>query len=251
MNYTRQPDLTWSITGSRFGGPQTSVRSFIPDWEANLNVQGTAAGIAEFMLRNMTTCDYQKPDLDNIGCATASNNSIPVDNFVYASGEAIRILYNVAATNSAAARPEYFYNVTGTSNQQFYCITYIPVLLLIGLLCIILCSSLTALLVISTMSTFSWKIFREVDLVRVVADVAAGDLHEDADEMVKLGLMSDAEVDKWARKNYVAYSKSSEINYGQEIVTVRLRVTDGRGNKDLVKRMAIDDLLIQPRDNTE
>ena len=54
-------------------------------------------------------------------------------NYLWASGEAIQIVQEVAAMNLSRNRPEYFYSATGILERQRYRITYVPALLIVGL----------------------------------------------------------------------------------------------------------------------
>lgn len=134
-------------------------------------------------------------------CLTTRNVSHAVRNYVYASGEITRIIHNIAAANASRAsrHSEYYHNVTGTVNRQYYRITYVPVLLLVALVSIILAALLTTVLMISVTKSVSWSWFRQVDVVRLVVDAVGGSLrHQNEHQFAKLRDASDDEILSWA-----------------------------------------------------
>jgi hypothetical protein len=59
--------------------------------------------------------------------------------YLYASAEAERIMYEVAASSTKASHhpPNFFVNITAFSMEQHHRITYVPSILLVGLLCLL------------------------------------------------------------------------------------------------------------------
>lgn len=117
-----------------------------------------------------------------------------VNNIVFTSGEAPRIIYNVAAVNASRDNVQYFHNVTGEADMQFYRITYVPVLSLVALLGIIISVLLVTILVLATMRTWSWKTFRQVDITRLAVDRVGADLAKHDLTLSRLRPASDDEL---------------------------------------------------------
>ena len=164
-------------------------------------------------------------------CFQYRDFSTAVNNLVYASGEATRIIYNVAAVNASRDNADYFYNVTGEVDREFYRITYVPVLLLVALLGIIVSALLVTVLVVATMKTWSWKTFRQIDITRLVVDCVGADLAKGDSTFSRLGRASDDELAEWAGRYRVTCEKvlGFEGVEGDGQPSVRLRHTPGGG----------------------
>lgn len=259
LNFTRQVNQSWTLAESSFEEEKTPVNSWLSYWQATQVDGWRAPDYAQVFFGNGSQtvwCSSSTGDSSGMSCEFNANISSVVKNFVYASGETIRILYNTAALNESRSRPEYFYNVTGNIDQQFYRITYVPVLLLVGLVCIILAALLVVVLMLSARSSQSWKHFRKVDVVRLVVDAVGGGLHDEA-EFAKLGALgvSDQEIDDWAKRYRVAYVKvvdesagpetegsSSGLPLGSSLVAVRLMPLGESGRYRRVGMMELDEL---------
>lgn len=207
INYTRSSDLHWSIAATSFSDNKTAISSQLSNWQ-RVKVDGDWAppqlGIVLFGR------DPLEPCRTGAECRPTRNVSRAVANYVYASGEITRIIHNVAAANTSRARghPEYYHNVTGTVNKQYYRITYVPVLLLVALVCIILAALLTTALMMSVKNTVSWSWFRQVDVMRLVVDAVGSSLgNQDKHQFAKLSGASDDEIFTWAQEYQVEYIK--------------------------------------------
>lgn len=132
----------------------------------------------------------------------------------------MRIIHSIAAANASRAEghPEYYQNVTGTVNKQYYRITYVPVLLLMALISIILAALMTTALMISVNNTVSWSWFRQVDVLRLVVDAVGSSLGlQDKQQFGKLSGASDDEIFTWAQEYQVEYIKvQKDLRLGNE-----------------------------------
>lgn len=208
INYTRSPDLQWSMAATSFDDSMISIPSQLSNWQrVKVNDDWAPPQLGVVLFGR----DPLKPCLTGAEkCLPTRNVSQAVANYVYASGEITRIIHNVAAANASRARghPEYYHDVTGTANKQYYRITYVPVLLLVALVSIILAALLTTALIISVKNTVSWSWFRQVDVVRLVVDAVGGSLrHQDKQHFAKLCCASDDEIFTWSQEYRVAYIK--------------------------------------------
>lgn len=199
INYTRSADFQWSVATKSFAEKKAAIRSQLSNWlRVKLDGEWAPPQLGVLLFGR----DPLKPCLTSAEkCLPTRNVSNSVGKYVYASGEITRIIHNVAAANAsrAAGHPEYYHNVTGTVNRQYYRITYVPVLLLLALVSILLAALLTTALTISASETVSWARFRQVDMLRLVVDAVGGPLrHQDEQQFAKLSGASDDEILSWA-----------------------------------------------------
>lgn len=230
LEYRRRDDQSWFIASSSFDNERKAVRSFLEDWQRDLSSDRPAPPLGDVLWGGSTTVDVCNEQLSG-SCFKYNDFTTAVNNLVFASGESTRILYNVAAVNASRDKADYFYNVTGEIDRQFYRITYVPVLLLVALLGIIISALLVTVLVIATIKTWSWRTFRQVDITRLVVDCVSADLAKEDSTFSQLGRASDDELAEWAARYCVGYEKIVHFQdvdaYGQ--ASVRLRHTSGGG----------------------
>lgn len=214
LNFTRQSDKSWEISSHLFDAQLAHYASFLPDWTMRCTETRNAPPLADTIFSTASN--------DDPTGAPTMNFTAAINNLIYASGEVERIAYNVASLNTSHDQPDYFYNVTGNVGQEFYRITYVPALLLVGMVCIILCASMTMALVLSVRQSASWKMFRVVDTVRLVIDAVGGGLTEDTAEFAKLARAGKDEITDWAKMYKVAYEKTLEETDGEWRLAVSL-----------------------------
>lgn len=227
LEYRRRDDQSWFIASSSFEDERKAVRSFLEDWQLELSSGHPAPPLGDVLWGGATSMDV----CSSGECFTYKDFITAVNNLVYASGEATRILYNVAAANATRDKVDYFYNVTGEVDREFYRITYVPVLLLVAMLGIIISALSVTVLVIATMKTWSWKTFRQVDITRLVVDCVGADLAKGDSTFSRLRQASDDELAEWAGKYRVGYEKVIDIRDvdGDAQPSVRLRHTTSGG----------------------
>lgn len=228
LEYRRRDDQTWFIASSSFQEERKAVRSFLQDWQLELSSDRPAPPLGDVLWGGATTMVVCNEQLSG-SCFQYNDFTTAVNNLVFASGEATRIIYNVAAVNASRDNVDYFYNVTGEVDRQFYRITYVPVLLLVALLGIIISALLVTLLVVATMKTWSWKTFRQVEITRLVVDCVSADLAKNDSTISQLGRASDDELAEWASRYRVGYEKivNAQDMDGLTQPSVRLRHTAG------------------------
>ncbi|KAK8221627.1 hypothetical protein IWZ01DRAFT_51998 [Phyllosticta capitalensis] len=205
LDFSRNSTNAWNLKKSTFSDQQTEVPSFLAQWQS---------------------IDYSAPGapINGIGpalSATANDSwSALAKTFLYASGEVQKIGYEFAASNLSREEPDFFYNVGATQSSQRYRITYVPVLLLIGLLAALAAAAITAAMAVYTARTVSARTFRLVDPLRLVIDCGQGlqEAIQDLAASAPHSLPSDR-LEKWAQGLVVAYA---EVDENGELA-VRLR----------------------------
>lgn len=147
-------------------------------------------------------------------------------NFLYASGEAQRILHEVAATSTNASHhpPEFFVDVTAYATQQHYRITYVPSILLAGLLCLLGASVVTGGMAAYARTSASSRAHRRVNVVRLLVDSVLG-LEENKEDLARAAQSSNRELDAWAAGYKVRYTS---VNDGDGTVQIVLERAGGR-----------------------
>lgn len=207
VNYTRSTGQPWELSESQFQAFESPQRSFIGDWQVELNYHamaetGTIPGIAPAISGGLA-CEVGDGQL--VACPSISFSTF-ASNYVLASGRAQSILFNVAATNSSRDRPEYFYNVTGAVTQQFYHITYVPALLLASLLSLTIAASTTVGMVVYAryVQRDGMKTLHQVTPLRLVVDSGTGTLQDTA-SMTRLANLSDDQLQEAAKGVYITY----------------------------------------------
>lgn len=218
LNFSREANLSWTLADSYFDDVKTPVESWVSYWQAS-QVNGWISPplshvfFGEGLSQNAVQCESNE---DPGQCVPYINTSTVVNNFVYASGETLRILYNTATLNASNREPGYFYKVShSVQDQQFYQITYIPVLLLVGLVCIILAALCTTVLMLSSLQSLRWRAFHRVDAIRLVVDSVDGAIRgEDKMMFSRLGALSlsDSELERWATGYQVAYVRAADVD---------------------------------------
>jgi len=214
LNLTRQAagQGRWTINGSEFEDVKTPLRPRLEQWQTKfdyrpprIGMPGLAGGLGSL---NYSITNYFQPEFPQ-----ASDLEAFVKNFVYASGETLRIMYNVAATNTARAdsHSDYFINVPGAQYRQFYQITYVPILLLIALVTLVVATVITAILVIYVLgATGGWRRDMQcIDVLRLLANSGSGSLGEDIKKITAEGDLSDKPLEEWAKELYVRYGRVS------------------------------------------
>lgn len=196
LNMQRSQNGSWTIQSSNWTGEKSQVQPLrLQQLQTNLN--------------------YNAPDVTIPGLAPAlagsadpsgvSNLDTLALNFLYASGEAERIAYEVAATNSSRGQPDFFYDVTTLEQVLHYRITYVPLILLVGLAFLLGAALVTTGLLLYTWKSFSGRTFRQVDVLRLLVDSMAGLSGREVHDIPKAG--SNGELEDWAKGYRVRYEE--------------------------------------------
>ena len=214
LNYTRNPGRPWTIAGNSFSASKSVVKSALGNWQLALNYQapistisgiGPALAVTAGSIGDSMDISQGYPESD----ATPLNWTIFALNYLYASGEAQRIPYETAAENSSSNKPDYFYQVSSTITVQLYRITYIPLLLLLGLLCVLGAAAITCAMLFYTWNAHSTQVARELDSLRLLVDSVAG-LQEWAPKMAAAGILNKGDLKNLAAKFRVRYCEVIE-----------------------------------------
>ena len=144
--------------------------------------------------------------------------------FLYASGETQRILYEVAASSKNASRnlPQYTIHVPAYAMQLQYRITYVPSILLLGLICLLGASAVTGTMALSARKSLSARAQREVNVTRLLLDSVVG-LEADADELAKVAQRGNDELDAWAAGYKVKYRITDDDTGDVRIVLEKIK----------------------------
>ncbi|KEF53018.1 uncharacterized protein A1O9_10926 [Exophiala aquamarina CBS 119918] len=154
--------------------------------QLSLNYQApdvTLPGLGPALARSADPCidatlTGTASEITSVNCSAINSTSVSfstlAQNFLYASAETERIAYEVAATNTSRDTPEAFYSAANTAQTLHYRITYVPVILFVGIGCILAAALITVALVWSVWGTVSARSFRQVDVLRLVVDALAG-----------------------------------------------------------------------------
>ncbi|EMD64115.1 hypothetical protein GGP41_006571 [Bipolaris sorokiniana] len=140
-------------------------------------------------------------------------------NFLYASGETQRIIYEVAASSKNAShhRPEYTINVPAFEMQQQYRITYVPSILLVGMVCLVGAAAITGIMALYTRKSFSARAHRQVDVTRLLLDSVVG-LGAEANDLARVAQRGNDELDVWAAGCKVRYTSMGDDDGSVQVV---------------------------------
>jgi hypothetical protein len=219
LNLIRLPTSNWQIYTSCFSDEKIRVPSYLAPWQTNLMYrapQSTIAGIGPALALSAS-------NTSEIDVHKNTDFKILALNYLYASGEAERAIFEVATTNTSRDLPEDFFTVAGLVNEQHYRITYIPIILLVGIIALLMAATVVLAMVVYTSKTVSARIFREVNMFRLLVDTAGG-LYKDIKPVVDAGF-ENSEMEDWANDYKVGYE--SMVAEGE--ARVRLRSVGGSG----------------------
>ena len=129
--------------------------------------------------------------------------------FLYASGEAQRILHEVVAsgTNESQHPAPFFVEVDSIATSEHYRIAIVPSLLLIRLISIIGASSITFAMAIYTWNSITTQTFRQVNEVRLLFD-SATNLKDDIEGMLQLARCNNEDLNAWVAEYKVHYART-------------------------------------------
>ncbi|ROW02747.1 hypothetical protein VSDG_01703 [Cytospora chrysosperma] len=163
---------TWS-------GETSPVKMLIADWQLALNYHspvdiGGMPGIGQPLQDTAWPSDSE----------VDANNEITLDarinvlNYLYAVGEFERIAYETKNANASLhnGTTNYAQLVGAYGSEQAYRIVYVPIILLIGLICVSVAALATFCLLVTDMMrvTASVKMWQQVGIVQLLADSITG-----------------------------------------------------------------------------
>ena len=151
---------------------------------------------------------------DDSSFAVGVNMSTFANNFLYAAGVVESSIFNIALLNST--RTPAAYTVNGLHEVIKYRITYIPGILILGLIGLTTCAAL-----VLGMTLHSWRAARSlwtgqtVDGLRFVADFAPAVKGEEG--LVNVDLRDSANLERWGKETMLVYV----IEDGRQCLRIR------------------------------
>jgi hypothetical protein len=197
-NLTREgSSLGWTVVTSSFDPEKESVPLFMSQWQLALSWTAPGAscpGLAPAMAFTLGNLNDVDASLDFFA-----------NNFLQASAEIERMVYEVAAWNTTRAK-NFF--VQGSMDAQFYRIAYVPALLLASLLAIFTAASLTAGLAWYSEHYHDAPRGRKMDGLRLLSDLMLG-LQDQPYDPPKASWTSTA-IERWGKNFRVHYMPWNE-----------------------------------------
>lgn len=212
LEYTRGSDQRWSISTAEFSNTTQKVPSFLVRWPVILNYRSprsTVAGIGPALAKTAGSNLHGQPDCshDDTKCYyNTTDYSLLALNYLYASAETLKKVYEVAASDEARDEPDFFHHCYNTIVEDRYRITYIPGLLLAALVGLFVAAAITSGMAMYSSKTYSARHFRQVDTLRLIVDSVDGLQSSIAD--TDIPTFSHSALNKWADQYQVTYSKS-------------------------------------------
>lgn len=153
------------------------------------------------------------------------NYETAVNNLLYATGEAERIVFEVKqATNTSSSGDSEVKPIQTMVKSQHYRITYVPPLLLLGLLSTLAAAVMTLFISLRAMRSHSFKAWRDVDTLRLLIDGVEG-LHAES-SIQQVQTAKNKRQESVARNMGVRYALSD-----QNDVVLRLQPVANRPNQ--------------------
>jgi hypothetical protein len=106
--------------------------------------------------------------------------------------------------------------------QLQYRITYVPSILLVGLICLLGASAVTGTMTLSARRSLSARAQRDVNVTRLLLDSVVG-LEADADELAKVAQRGNDELDAWAAGYKVKYRSTDDDTGDVRIVLEKIK----------------------------
>ncbi|KAF2137367.1 uncharacterized protein K452DRAFT_301959 [Aplosporella prunicola CBS 121167] len=239
LNLTRAHNSDVTIAAATFA-PETEkmkIPSALATWQANLNYHAPTAaipGIGPALAR--TACPATASSADSTLCSAGQNSTdfaALARNFLYASAEARTIAIEVAASNATREKPEYVYTVQAVVTRQFYRMTYVPVVLAVGLASLVLAALVVGGMAWVARGSEAVGGWRVRDVGRVVVDAVAG-LGGERGGGAEVGCVaagSNEGVARWTEGCRVVYERAVD---GERVARVRLRRVGEKGGEGVV-----------------
>ena len=176
-NLSRRADLSWQLQSSTWSDSHEITSIMVRDWQKVLNFQTPTTnmpGWAPSLLSSAVRCPV--PLLSDGQCATNKTIDYQVYamNFLYAAGETERIIYDIKNVPSMPNDTGSSFRVQATQRVLRYRMTYVPLILLSGILSVFFAASISLSLIISSRRTVSYRIWRDVDTLRLLVDSVNG-----------------------------------------------------------------------------
>ena len=213
-NLTREKDLSWKRTTSSWDGPKIDTPLLISEWQVALNFHGPSnpsrantglePGIGPVFWASAVITN---PDRKVVGDPETIDYRVLAHNFLYAAGETERISYEVQSV-ALIREKEGMFEVQATRSDIFYKLTYVPALLIVGLLGIFCSFFVCSAMVCINWGSQSFKQWRKVDLLRLLVDAVDG--LRDEPSVRNIQDVSNDRLDQWGKGFNVRYVKSED-----------------------------------------
>ncbi|KUI61199.1 hypothetical protein VP1G_08370 [Cytospora mali] len=183
VNLTRGSDSTWTRETESWSGETSPVKMLIADWQLALNYHspvdiGGMPGLGQPLQDTAWPSDSYTDANGEITLNARTN----VLNYLYAVGEFERLAYETKNANASLhnGTTSYAQIVKAIGSKQVYRIVYVPIILLVGLICVSLAALITFSLLVTDIKrgTASVKTWQQVGTVQLLADSIAGLKHE-------------------------------------------------------------------------
>ncbi|ROV93602.1 hypothetical protein VMCG_08115 [Cytospora schulzeri] len=182
VNLTRGSDSTWTREAESWSGETSPVKLLISDWQLALNYHSPVD------IGGMPGLGQPLQDTAWPGESYWGTNGITLDarinmlNYLYAVGEVERLAYETKNANASLddGTTSYAQIVRALGSEQAYRIVYVPIILLIGLICVSVEALITFCLLVTDIKrgTASVKTWQQVGIVQLLADSIKGLRHD-------------------------------------------------------------------------
>ncbi|ERF68378.1 hypothetical protein EPUS_06794 [Endocarpon pusillum Z07020] len=187
-NFSRRADLSWKITASTWSDSKEIAPMLIEDWQAALNFHAlTAAGFEPGLAPALSSSAWS--------CLT----------YLTADGICKRIAYEIksAVPPQGDNGSSSFFQVQAVPSALRYRITYVPLILLVGLLSVQFAALICLGLAASSRRAMSFRTWRDVNALRLLVDSVDGLRDEPA--LRDLYNLGNEDMEKRAKKVRVQY----------------------------------------------
>jgi hypothetical protein len=210
-NFTREKDLSWKRTTSSWDGPTVHTTLLIADWQVALNFHGPSnparagvglePGIGPAFWASATIAN------SSAGYPATTDYRILALNFLYAAGETERMFYEVESA-APIGENEGTFEVQASKSAIFYKLTYVPALLIVGLLGILCAFIICSVMVCNNWGSWSFKQWRKVDSLRLLIDAVDG--LRDEPNMRNIQDATNDKLEQWGKGFKMRYVKSAD-----------------------------------------
>lgn len=225
LNYTRGASNGdnggWVLNGSIFDGPKTNVPSYLAQWQLQYrtpdqDLPGVGTPLSRTAYgRDQTQIDYQ----------------ILAQNFLFASAEIERIMHEVAATRDddqlGPHKAPYFHETACSTVDEYYRITYVPALLLLGVTAILAATAIAAGMAVFGGRAERTRAVHQVHPLRLLVDFASALQRMDGEDggavepIRDIASLPDKELEAWAARYRIIYQRAEkDENVQLELVRV-------------------------------
>ena len=177
---SRNRDLSWRQEDIDWTGKQEPMDWLIGDWQLALNYRSPVSmgGQPGFGPALAATALLKDPEAHRYSgdCSVRICLDYPksISNLLYAAGETERLAYETRNTNASSLGQGATHAVKATITREAYRMTYVPLLLLCGLLSAFLAALIPFGLLLHGRRTNSVRTWREVNTLQLMADTVTG-----------------------------------------------------------------------------